>query len=190
MSRGGVSFADAFIENSQFVNLVFPSDADSNSWESENIISPAANDWMVTGTPLVKIHPNRHLEWRRLQSRNGKTLKGANDEWWTNNPNGSVSISKRGKRQTVFEAHTAKWNFLLVLTVNVLSHDVLCFMTVKCLSNRYFVVQFYNRKQKEDDTLGLYIYIFAAHQTKSDIRNINLYNHFRQFCVGKNIYWK
>lgn len=32
-----------FIESSQFVYLVCPSDADSNSWESENIISQAAN---------------------------------------------------------------------------------------------------------------------------------------------------
>lgn len=183
MSRDSVSIAVAFIENRQFVYLVCPSDADSDSWERENIISQDANDWKVTGAQLVKIQPNRHLEWQQLQSKNRKTLEGANNEWWTNNPDYSVSISKWGKRQTVFEAHTAEWNFISVLTVNVLRHDVLCFMTVKCLSNRYFVVQFYNKKQKENDSLRLYIYIFAAHQIKSYIQKTNfyIYNQFRAY---------
>lgn len=129
--------------------------------------------WLVLS--WLKSTPTDIWSGNNYNPKNGKTLEGANNEWWTNNPDCSVSISKWGERQTVFEAHTAKWNFFLELTVNMLCYDVLCFMTLRCLSNRYFAVQFYNKKQKETDSSGLYIYIFAARQIKSYIRKTNLY---------------
>lgn len=137
MSRDGGDFAEAFIENWQFAYFVCPSDAESNSWERENIISQDANDRLVTGARLVKIHPNRHLERSRKtakhwsgQARNdGQTI-----------PTTVCPCQNEEEGKAVFEAHTAEGTLFLVPTVNVPCDDVLCFMTVKCLSHRYFVV--------------------------------------------------
>lgn len=109
--------------------FVCPSDAESNSWERENIISQDANDRLVTGARLVKIHPDRHLE--RRQSRSKKKAKHrrgqARNDGQTIPTTVCVRVKTRKKARPSLKLTQQREIFFLVLTVNVPCDDVLLF---------------------------------------------------------------